>query len=343
MSLGFKAAHKQVKVREQDQGLLLFEFADSFTATWCVPLRSPSFLSLLVAASWSLAAAYRAPATCPAAPQSLAIRLATGPACDSVCLPQKTYLLEESSPGRHPGLVRLEVQLPVRDRVAEQIQALLSSKKVNKKALQSCLGLLNWATSISHHLRSYTAPLYSDLNSPPGTLYNIPACVWQRFLFSLDNRAVVTRTIPGLHISASARVMEVGSLRVRRRSEFLFCPIQTTRDPTASEIALTKESKGSLAWLLSCVQSTPTKPLSVPHLLHCLSAADAMAEGDTVGIGGWLCAKDGLHWFSEVWSMSHVREVWPQLHKDAQKYIACFETLAQLALLQMAHSRLLLR
>ena len=66
---------------------------------------------------------------------------------------------------------------------------------------------------------------------------------------------------------------------------------------------------------------------------------DAMAEGDTVGIGGWLCTKDGLHWFSEIWSMPHVREVWPQLHKDAQKYIACFETLAQLALLQMAHSR----
>ena len=54
-------------------------------------------------------------------------------------------------------------------KLADQIQALLSSKKVNKKALQSCLGLLNWATSISHHLMSYTAPLYSDLNSPPGT------------------------------------------------------------------------------------------------------------------------------------------------------------------------------
>ena len=38
--------------------------------------------------------------------------------------------------------------------------------------------------------------------------------------------------------------------------------------------------------------------------------------------------------------MSQVRDVWPQLRKDAQKYIACFETLAQLALLQMARSRL---
>ena len=50
-------------------------------------------------------------------------------------------------------------------------------------------------------------------------------------------------------------------------------------DPTASEITLTRHSKESLAWLLSCVQSTHAKPLSDPHLLHCVSAADAMAEG----------------------------------------------------------------
>ena len=61
-----------------------------------------------------------------------------------------------------------------------------------------------------------------------------------------------------------------------------------------------------------------------------------MAEGDTVGIGSWLCTKNGLDWFSAIWSVSEVREVWPQLRKDAEKYIACFETLAQLALLQMA-------
>ena len=217
-------------------------------------------------------------------------------------------------------------------KLADQIQALQSCKKADKKALQSCLGLLNWATSISHHLRSYTVPLYSDLNSPPGTLYDIPARMWQRFLFSLDNRAVVTRTVPGLHISASACVIEVGSLRVRRKSDVPLLPNSDrptwVADPTAYEITLTKDSKASLAWLawlLSCVQSTPTKPLSDPHLLRCTSAADAMAEGDTVGIGGWLCNKDGLHWFSEIWSM---------------KYIACFETLAQLALLQMARNGL---
>ena len=69
------------------------------------------------------------------------------------------------------ALLRSSGELQLALKLADQIQALLSSKKVNKKALQSCLGLLNWATSISHHLRSYTAPLYSDLNSPRQALF----------------------------------------------------------------------------------------------------------------------------------------------------------------------------
>ena len=141
--------------------------------------------------------------------------------------------------------------------------------------------------SISHRLRSYTAPLYSDLNSPPGTLYNIHTPrVWQRFLFSLDNRAVVIRPVPGLHISASARVIEVGSLRVRWKSDAPLLPNSDKptwvriADPAATEIVLTKSSKEALAWLLSCVQSTPTKPLSDPHLMLHVSSRRNGRKGD---------------------------------------------------------------
>ena len=53
------------------------------------------------------------------------------------------------------------------------------------------------------------------------------------------------------------------------------------------------------------------------------------AEADIVGVGGW---------FAETWNMSKVRSAWPCLTKPAQRYIACFETLAQFALLQATHS-----
>ena len=366
-SLDFKAAHKQVKVRPADQGLLLFEFSGSlygyvvchfgarFSAYWWQRLGAlllriaHNLLSQQPHRAWLYVDDLLAALLRSSGDLQLALLVVL-----FVCLKSpiswKKAALGDSliwcgwKFNFRSEAVSLEPSKLVK--LAEQIQSLLSSKKVHKKALQSCLGLLNWATSISHHLRSYTAPLYSDLRSPPGTLYNIPSRIWQRFLFSLNNQAVVAREIPGLHISVSSRVFEVGSHKVRRKSDVPLLPSseRLTRvrvaDPTASEIALTKDSKEALAWLLSCVQATPTKPLSDPHLLHCMSAADAMAEGDTVGIGGWLCTKDGLHWFSEVWSMQEVRSVWQQLRKDAQKYIACFETLAQLALLQMAHARL---
>ena len=75
-----------------------------------------------MAAPGSPAATHCTSAPCATAPQSLALRgrpasspspeqrrLAAGPAGRSPCPSQKPYLLEESSPGRLPGLVWLEV------------------------------------------------------------------------------------------------------------------------------------------------------------------------------------------------------------------------------------------
>ena len=42
-------------------------------------------------------------------------------------------------------------------------------------------------------------------------------------------------------------------------------------------------------------------------------------------------------WFAEQWNISEIRDLWPALQKPAQRCIACFETLAQLALAMTAH------
>ena len=59
-----------------------------------------------------------------------------------------------------------------------------------------------------------------------------------------------------------------------------------------------------------------------------------------MGIGGWAVTSSQVVWFAETWTMQDVRRVWPCLSKPAQRYIACFETLAQLALLQATHSHI---
>ena len=68
-------------------------------------------------------------------------------------------------------------------------------------------------------------------------------------------------------------------------------------------------------------------------MLACKAAADACAEGSVVGIGGWFITSSSVSWFAETWQFQEVQEQWPCLTKEAQRYIACFETLAQLALM----------
>ena len=63
-------------------------------------------------------------------------------------------------------------------------------------------------------------------------------------------------------------------------------------------------------------------------------------EDDLVGIGGWAITSCQVVWFAETQNMQDIRAVWPCLVKPGQRYIACFKTLAQLALLQATHSHI---
>ena len=204
--------------------------------------------------------------------------------------------------------------------------------KLPRKALEQCLGLLIWATSVSKHLRPGLAPLYSDLHSPPGSMCSVSASTWQSFLSSLDSTGRTTRAMPGLWIPTLAKVIECSGKPVRCRADLPAVP--ASHKPHG----LRKDSKFCLNWLSRCFASTPTVPLALPPLLPCLAAADACAEGNTVGIGGWFLTSNAFAWFGETWSMSDIRQTWPFLTKPAQRYIACFETIAQFALLQIAHA-----
>ena len=63
-------------------------------------------------------------------------------------------------------------------------------------------------------------------------------------------------------------------------------------------------------------------------MLRCMAVVDAMTKGDSVGIGGWISTSSHFSGFSEVWSITKIRNFCPFLSKTAQAYIACFETVA---------------
>ncbi|CAE7198646.1 unnamed protein product [Symbiodinium sp. CCMP2592] len=180
-------------------------------------------------------------------------------------------------------------------------------------------------------LRAHVVPLYSVLNSPPGSNCSISPRMWPAFLYSLDSRAVICRLIPGVNLPLKARIIEVGSRPVHCKADLPPQPKSSgptwvrISDPTCPEIKLTNTAHDSLRWLLPRIEAIPTTSLSLPPLVSCLARADAMAEGDRIGIGGWITTKQSMAWFAEAWTMAEVRLIWPFLTKDAQKYIACFE------------------
>ncbi|CAE7249806.1 unnamed protein product [Symbiodinium sp. CCMP2592] len=161
-----------------------------------------------------------------------------------------------------------------------------------------------------------------------------------------DVRATFMPSDPrGVNLPLKARIIEVGSRPVHCKADLPPQPKSSRvtwvriSDPSCPEIKLTNTAQDSLRWLLPRIEAIPTTSLSLPPLVLCLGRADALAEGDRVGIGGWITTKQSMAWFAEAWSMEEIRNTWPFLTKDAQRYIACFETLAQLALAMTARER----
>ena len=150
----------------------------------------------------------------------------------------------------------------------------------------------------------------------------------------------------GMWLTVGAQLLEVGSQKISCKADVPRIPPSHApqwirlADPSRQEIHLRNESRSALRWLSSCFAHDQLRTVRQAPQLHCLAAADAMAEGTKVGIGGWISTSQSFAWFSEQWDMTEVRQHWPHLTKKAQAYIACFETIAQLALAMTAVSRM---
>ena len=371
-SIDFKAAHKRVKVHDTEQGLLLFafngtlwryvvcHFGAKFSAYWWQ--RVGGLITRILHASlaqhphraWLYVDDLLAALLRTSAHESLLILVLLLSSLGAPISWKKAYVGDSliwCGWKFNFAYETVELCAAKRAKLSTQIQGLLSKPKVPRKELEACIGLLMWATNISPVLRPYLAPLYRLLNSPPGANYSIAPRMWPLFLHCLDSRAVFVREAMGLSIPLNSRVIEWGNKSVHGKSDLPLMAKPTghtwirVSDPSCPVIKMTRAAQTSLAWLAPRIAAIPTTPLSMPPILSSLARADAMAEGDQVGIGGWVSTKHSLAWFAEAYTMEEIRAFWPFLTKDAQKYIACFETLAQLALAMTAqahhgHSRL---
>ena len=139
------------------------------------------------------------------------------------------------------------------------IKSLLGSRRVPRKTLEQCIGLLIWATSIALHLRSWLAPLYADLNSPPGSMHSIPPQMWSAFRASLTRDLKTSHSLPGLWIAAGSKILEISGRTLHCLEDIPRVP--GTSKPTWVRIAdpnnpYTSLSKSTVPYLAGVVLST---------------------------------------------------------------------------------------
>ena len=364
IALDFKAAHKKVKIHPDEQGTVLFEMNDcifhytvchfgaKFSAYWWARvgglftrllhslaghlrhrawLYVDDLLSLFLHSDFPEAACLLiALLTCLNAP----ISWKKAQLGHSITWCGWTFDFEtEAVHLAHSKLAKLRTIL----------QTLLHRGKIQRKKLEAALGMLMWATTTCQHIRPYLAPLYRDLHSAVGTLKLIHPQCWQPFLDALDNSATVVAQPPGLWLPIKAKVIFAGKAPIKCKQDL---PKVTAAhkgtwiriaDPLRSEVHLSSDSKAAIRWIQQCFTHDRLRPLQRPGILACFAAADAMADDHGMGIGGWIVTATHCAWFAESFTSEQIRCFWPQLSGSPQQYIACFETLAQLALAITAH------
>ena len=264
-SFDFKAAHKQIQVHPRERGLLLFRFAD--TLYHCsVPLRSP-VLRVLVGTHWSILtqAATRGVISAPLFVDLLAalrhqqlalivifFAAVSAPIswkkvqfqnCLTWCGWSINFLLET-----------IELTPLKTLKLKEQLRALLRSKRIKRKLLEQVLGLLIWATSLSLELRSWLAPLYADLHSPPGCMISINARLCPAFLSALNAKARLAWPVHGIFMPLGSKVLEYKQTPVRSPSNLpSVVPSHKAAwvhvaDPAAKHTRLSKASRANIEW-----------------------------------------------------------------------------------------------
>ena len=156
-------------------------------------------------------------------------------------------------------------------------------------------------------MRSWLAPLYADLHSPPGCMISVNARLWPAFLSALNAKAVLALPVHSIFMPLGSRVLEYQQTPIRSPSDLpRAVPSHKTAwvriaDPSAEHTRLSKASKANLGWL-QCFQADLACPLQSKPLLARKAAADACAEGTKVGIGGWFISSRSVSWFAETWT-----------------------------------------
>ena len=217
------------------------------------------------------------------------------------------------------------------------LRLLTEGAKIPRKEFESGLGFLMWIATIAHYLKPWLASLFRDMlrvsrvkrQVDAAGMAAVASCV-------LGQDRIVEYDIPGLQIKAGWKLrrkhedlLPIGFAGSRELDFIVPCPSRVTISHMSAKVArFWRASLKSMPALRNCDRLKP---------LPGAGAADACAQGQFAGIGGWWHSGPGLacpqtiKWFHLV--LSHVDLPEFELSCNAQLDIAFWEAFAQCVLL----------
>ncbi|CAE7201935.1 unnamed protein product [Symbiodinium sp. CCMP2592] len=231
------------------------------------------------------------------------------------------------------------------DKLFNLIKEATRSRRVTSALLHKLVGLLQWFCQLYRSCKPWLASLFSDLHRHLASQYSISQGLWPSLANYLDDDLRFTSVPPGTQVPLGGKLLEARHTELKTKQDL--CKVRTSNriwirvtNPKSDRRSLSPATRTFLSfWREWCQIPQPYTALSVPLRLQVEAFADARADGELIGIGGFIAFPSGAYiWFSQAWQLSDLSVLGLELRRPAHKDIACYETLAQIALVHAYRS-----
>ena len=209
--------------------------------------------------------------------------------------------------------------------------------KFLRRDMEKLTGTVLWVTDMFPHIKRMLSTLYTILSRTSIQLVRLNKSQIRFVLQHLDESGSLSRFLEQPFVPQGATIQRLGTLQFSKfdlagfknacfDSSYAWTTCLSCRSNRVQ--IFDDEAKDIEVMLEFFEQSTPLVPLSSYRRFSLQAGADAFADQSTFGLGAWLQSPAGTLWFSILVDRHEVESWLP--NESMQSYILSFEMMAQL-------------
>ena len=220
-------------------------------------------------------------------------------------------------------------------------------RKVERRMLENCIGLLVWVCGGIYWLKPWLQPFYHLLFKPRCVFRTLSCAQFALMKSSLNTKLWLQSSLAVCDLQPGWRLHSIGNCLVDHLEAVpLACPRIKNNgidcvffDYKHKWVSTCHSSACTAKLFMTALSAQLDIPLQFSDVDMALCAADAFATEHTGGLGGWWAApgahpeKCAVHWFSLSVTPESFPSWFTESSKSLQSCISALEALAQLMLL----------